>query len=132
MQPDFPMMAQGQTASTTRALAQNRVLRNTYMLLALSLIPTIAGAWLLSSPAGSTIGQASTHFPHFVQVSRMSSTRACIASRRASVGAAVISVRSVNTAIMQDKPQLGPPPKYSRTVSHGRSVPRLTAAAAFM
>ena len=46
MQPDFPMMAQGQTASTTRALAQNRVLRNTYMLLALSLIPTIAGAWL--------------------------------------------------------------------------------------
>jgi len=44
MQPDFPMMAQGQTA-TTRALAQNRVLRNTYALLALSLIPTIAGAW---------------------------------------------------------------------------------------
>jgi FtsH-binding integral membrane protein len=46
MQPDFPMMAQGQTASTTRALAQNRVLRNTYALLGLSLIPTIAGAWL--------------------------------------------------------------------------------------
>ncbi len=45
MQPDFPMMAQGQTASTTRALAQNRVLRNTYALLALSLVPTIAGAW---------------------------------------------------------------------------------------
>jgi modulator of FtsH protease len=44
MQPDFPMMAQGQTAAT-RALAQNRVLRNTYALLALSLIPTIAGAW---------------------------------------------------------------------------------------
>jgi modulator of FtsH protease len=45
MQPDFPMMAQGQ-ATTSRALAQNRVLRNTYALLALSLIPTIAGAWV--------------------------------------------------------------------------------------
>ena len=45
MQPDFPMMAQGQ-ATASRALVQNRVLRNTYALLALSLIPTIAGAWL--------------------------------------------------------------------------------------
>ena len=45
MQPDFPMMEQAQ-ATTSRALAQNRVLRNTYALLALSLIPTIAGAWL--------------------------------------------------------------------------------------
>jgi modulator of FtsH protease len=39
-------MAQGQAASTTPALAQNRVLRNTYMLLALSLLPTILGAWI--------------------------------------------------------------------------------------
>ena len=46
MQPETPMMAQGQTASTTLALAQNRVLRNTYLLLALSLLPTILGAWL--------------------------------------------------------------------------------------
>jgi modulator of FtsH protease len=44
MQPETPMMAQGRTA--TLALAQNRVLRNTYLLLALSLLPTIAGAWL--------------------------------------------------------------------------------------
>ena len=44
MQPETPMMAQGRT--TTLALAQNRVLRNTYLLLALSLLPTIAGAWL--------------------------------------------------------------------------------------
>ena len=43
MQPDSPMMAQGQ-ATASRALVQNRVLRNTYALLALSLIPTIAGA----------------------------------------------------------------------------------------
>jgi modulator of FtsH protease len=46
MQPESPMMAQGQTASTTLALSQNRVLRNTYALLALSMLPTIAGAWL--------------------------------------------------------------------------------------
>ncbi len=46
MQPESPMMAPGQTASTTLALAQNRVLRNTYALLALSMIPTIFGAWL--------------------------------------------------------------------------------------
>ena len=44
MQPETPMMAQGRT--TTLALAQNRVLRNTYLLLALSMLPTIAGAWL--------------------------------------------------------------------------------------
>lgn len=46
MQPETPMMAPGQTASTTLALAQNRVLRNTYALLALSMVPTIFGAWL--------------------------------------------------------------------------------------
>lgn len=46
MQPQNPLMAPGQTSSTTLALAQNRVLRNTYWLLALSLVPTIVGAWL--------------------------------------------------------------------------------------
>src|SRR5688572_19643045 len=46
MQPESPMMAPGQVASSTTALAQNRVLRNTYWLLALSLIPTVAGAAL--------------------------------------------------------------------------------------
>ena len=45
MQPESPMMVQGRTASSP-ALAQNRVLRNTYMLLALSLVPTVLGAWL--------------------------------------------------------------------------------------
>jgi modulator of FtsH protease len=44
MQPETPMMAQG--ASQTLALAQNRVLRNTYMLLAISLVPTVLGAWI--------------------------------------------------------------------------------------
>ena len=44
MQPETPMMAQG--ASTTLALAQNRVLRNTYWLLALSMVPTVMGAWI--------------------------------------------------------------------------------------
>ena len=44
MQPNTPMMAQG--ASATQALAQNRVLRNTYWLLALSMIPTVLGTWI--------------------------------------------------------------------------------------
>ena len=44
MQPETPLMAQGTVASP--ALAQNRVLRNTYWLLALSLIPTVLGAWI--------------------------------------------------------------------------------------
>ena len=44
MQTENPILAQG--ASTTVAASQNRVLRNTYMLLALSMVPTIAGAWL--------------------------------------------------------------------------------------
>jgi modulator of FtsH protease len=42
---DFPMMTPASPSQTT-ALAQNRVLRNTYALLALSLLPTIAGAWI--------------------------------------------------------------------------------------
>jgi FtsH-binding integral membrane protein len=33
-------------AASTYALSRNRVLRNTYALLALSMLPTIAGAWL--------------------------------------------------------------------------------------
>ena len=45
MQPESPMMVHGQTASAS-ALAQNRVLRNTYWLLALSMVPTILGAWI--------------------------------------------------------------------------------------
>ena len=44
MQPQNPLMAQG--ASRTLGLAQNRVLRNTYWLLALSLVPTVLGAWV--------------------------------------------------------------------------------------
>ena len=44
MQPETPMMAQG--ASQTLAPTQNRVLRNTYWLLALSLVPTVLGAWI--------------------------------------------------------------------------------------
>jgi len=45
MQPENPLMAQGQAAGSL-ALSQNRVLRNTYALLALSMVPTILGAWL--------------------------------------------------------------------------------------
>jgi len=46
MQPETPLMVQATTASTTPALAQNRVLRNTYWLLSLSLLPTILGSWV--------------------------------------------------------------------------------------
>jgi modulator of FtsH protease len=45
MQPETPMMVQGNAASVP-ALAQNRVLRNTYWLLSLSLVPTVLGAWI--------------------------------------------------------------------------------------
>ena len=43
MQPDFQIASQG---SQEFALQQNRVLRNTYMLLALSMVPTVLGALL--------------------------------------------------------------------------------------
>ena len=46
MQPESQILVPGQTASTAPARAQNRVLRNTYLLLALSMVPTILGAWL--------------------------------------------------------------------------------------
>jgi modulator of FtsH protease len=44
MPPETPIMVQG--ASPTLALAQNRVLRNTYWLLAMSMVPTVLGAWI--------------------------------------------------------------------------------------
>jgi modulator of FtsH protease len=46
MLPESPMLSPGQVAPSTLALTQNRVLRNTYALLALSMVPTIFGAWL--------------------------------------------------------------------------------------
>lgn len=45
MQPETPLMVQAGTA-TAPAQARNRVLRNTYFLLGLSMIPTVFGAWL--------------------------------------------------------------------------------------
>jgi modulator of FtsH protease len=42
MQPETQVM----TPSGSLALGQNRVLRNTYLLLALSMVPTVLGAWL--------------------------------------------------------------------------------------
>lgn len=44
MEPNTPTMAPGQTASTTLQTAQNRVMRNTYLLLALTMVPTVIGA----------------------------------------------------------------------------------------
>jgi len=57
MQPETPIVANGR-ASSTLALAQNRVLRNTYWLLALSMLPTILGAWLGVQFKFSLIGSA--------------------------------------------------------------------------
>ena len=51
MEPNTPMMAPGQT-STTLQLAQNRVLRNTYLLLALTMVPTVIGAVVGMATAG--------------------------------------------------------------------------------
>ena len=45
MQPENPLMATTPVASAP-ALARNRVLRNTYLLLAISMIPTVLGAWV--------------------------------------------------------------------------------------
>lgn len=43
MQPQNPMTV---NPASTLAVGQNRVLRNTYWLLALSMVPTILGAWI--------------------------------------------------------------------------------------
>ena len=50
MQPETPMMAQG--ATRTLPLAQNRVLRNTYLMLALTMVPTVIGAFVGMATAG--------------------------------------------------------------------------------
>ena len=45
MQPQNPLLAPSRIASAS-TLARNRVLRNTYLLLAISMVPTVLGAWL--------------------------------------------------------------------------------------
>ena len=57
MQPESPILVPNRAAATP-ALAQNRVLRNTYFLLALSMIPTIAGAWLGVQMKFALVGSA--------------------------------------------------------------------------
>src|SRR5512146_36084 len=44
MQPENPLIQPRTIAAP--ALARNRVLRNTYLLLAISMVPTVLGAWL--------------------------------------------------------------------------------------
>ena len=46
MQPDNWMATPSQVAVPTLAPSANKVLRNTYMLLAISMVPTVLGAWL--------------------------------------------------------------------------------------
>jgi len=42
----YPQPAGYERAAVTTTAERNRVLRNTYWLLALSLLPVVAGAWL--------------------------------------------------------------------------------------
>ncbi|AJE99522.1 Bax inhibitor-1/YccA family protein [Pandoraea apista] len=46
MNQDFQRFGYGGTQGATTVKVRNKVLRNTYWLLALSMLPTIAGAWL--------------------------------------------------------------------------------------
>ncbi|MFJ2991761.1 Bax inhibitor-1/YccA family protein [Pandoraea sp. NPDC087047] len=46
MNQDFQRFGYGGTGGVATAQVRNKVLRNTYWLLALSMLPTIAGAWL--------------------------------------------------------------------------------------
>lgn len=46
MQPGFQHARSGLTHTADRALQQNRVLRNTYLLLALTMVPTVIGAMI--------------------------------------------------------------------------------------
>ncbi|VVD90590.1 Bax inhibitor-1/YccA family protein [Pandoraea terrigena] len=46
MNQDFQRFGYGGTRNVATAQVRNKVLRNTYWLLALSMLPTIAGAWL--------------------------------------------------------------------------------------
>ena len=54
MQPDNPLMARSSTTAAP-ALAQNRVLRNTYLLLALTMIPTVIGAFAGMATVGFVV-----------------------------------------------------------------------------
>jgi len=56
MQPENPLI-QSRTIATP-ALARNRVLRNTYLLLGISMLPTVLGAWLGLQLKFSLIGPA--------------------------------------------------------------------------
>jgi modulator of FtsH protease len=54
MQPDNPLMARAGTIAAP-ALARNRVLRNTYLLLALTMIPTVIGAFAGMATVGLVV-----------------------------------------------------------------------------
>jgi modulator of FtsH protease len=59
MQPDMQRQRAGYLASgRVIAPAQQRVLRNTYLLLALTMVPTVAGAFIGMTAAGALIMQA--------------------------------------------------------------------------
>jgi modulator of FtsH protease len=89
MQPETPMMAPGQTASTTLQLAQNRVLRNTYLLLALTMVPTVIGAMV--GMATAVIIMAHPIIITFVMLGAVIGLQVAIAANRNSgVGIALL------------------------------------------
>lgn len=99
MQPETPLMRQ--PASTTLALSQNRVLCNTYALLALSLLPTIAGAWLgLSMHLGQMLAGHAGIFMMVFLVGAYGLMFAIQANRNSSVGVALLLVFTFFMGIM--------------------------------
>jgi modulator of FtsH protease len=89
MQPETPMMGQSQSASRTPALAQNRVLRNTYLLLALTMVPTVVGAFI--GMATSSIVMAHPILTSLVMLAVVIGLQFAIAANRNSgVGVALL------------------------------------------
>ena len=91
MQHETPLMRQ--PASATLALSQNRVLRNTYALLALSLLPTIAGAWAgLAMKLGQVLAGHAGIFALVFLVGAYGLMFAIQANRNSSLGVALLLV----------------------------------------
>jgi modulator of FtsH protease len=74
MQPDIPLSSQ----PSQLVLTQNKVLRNTYMMLSLTMIPTVIGAWfgismnfalMAQHPVLSMIGMLAVMFGLFMGIS---------------------------------------------------------------
>lgn len=120
MQPQYDMS--GYNATTTLGVAQNKVLRNTYMMLGLTMIPTVIGAlvgmtmdfsFMAGSPIMSTIIMLAVMFGLFFAIS---------ATRNSAMGVVLLLALTGFMGLM-----LGPILQVALSLANGGEIITLAA-----